>query len=120
MARNPRDTRWVRRLPNEYVGCRTMRHAWEQEFFGLLRDAPVPRPEATPFRTSYVRVLGCGRCGTRRVDFFGPYHAGLWERFRTRYIYPEGYRYHVDPAGPERPGPVEYLREEYRRTKEGQ
>lgn len=83
-------TRQVRGLPDEWLACRDMRHAWvvENDYHVISR---------TPNRPSLMvvgRVLVCMRCDTRRHEKYMPSTWYGLEKTSTRYEYPRGYQLH--------------------------
>lgn len=112
------DTKWVRRLDDGYLSCRSLRHAWEIEFFGYLKDSAL---EVRTIFSSYsiLRLAECARCGTRKVELFNREQATRlkagepFRKFYVRYLYPEGYVYREGLE--ERPNPQDYNRELFRR-----
>ena len=76
-------------LTNEYLTCRSLRHAWEENPHGEL-DTPMTRGAFA------VKMLRCIRCGTEGYDLLGPDLARIAPR---RYIYPAGYKtIHLEDA----------------------
>lgn len=65
-----------------FIECRTYGHAWDEMSYDLPDDVrPVPE---------HIDVLSlrCGRCTTRRYDWFNK----IGDVVRRRYIYPNGYK----------------------------
>lgn len=81
-------------LPDNYLMCRDMRHAWDLE-----EDFYVD-PNAKVKHGSIRRRLRCLRCGMARVERFIQTKWGL-EKIGQNYIDPEGtpYRIHGVPRG---------------------
>ena len=82
MPRRRDDTVTVRDLPDDFLACRDLRHAWEpvayfQERNGQTRTAPV------------IRLLRCLRCGTKRRDTLKNQFS---EKTTHYYGHPEGYK----------------------------
>lgn len=113
------DKKWVRTLDDSYLACRTLRHAWDAEFFGYLKDSGLKlKTIFSPY--CIVRITGCLRCDTRKIEFFNREQATRlkagepFRKFYVRYLYPEGYQYRKGLD--ERPAPQDYNREAFRRA----
>lgn len=91
-----RDTRWVKALDTEYLQCRSMLHAWKIESFRLAEtEEQRALKGGLLFKQVIKRDLTCLRCGTVRTDFFGRVDARFpFEKIRSRYAYPQGYRFY--------------------------
>lgn len=79
MAVNP-----LRDLPDEYLACRDLRHAWEE--LGYYRERGTSG--------AIIRKLQCLRCGTLRRDTLSNSYS---EKTTHYYGHPEGYR--IDGMG---------------------
>lgn len=94
------DRTFVRTLPDTYLACRTMRHAWNPQSMRLpdLDDARVPALYERGFRQIIVRVSQCLRCETTRIDYYGRYDKRKlrFERIDSTYWYPTDYQFHGD------------------------
>lgn len=95
-------------LPDRFVMCRDMRHAWVVE-----KDFHVSLGHARAIQ-EITRVLVCMRCTTQRVEAYVPSLNWGLEKVYMHYVYPIGYMIHGVPWG-SRPS---YLvqAEQYRRT----
>ena len=74
MAANP-----LRNLPDEYLACRDLRHAWEE--LGYYRERGGG--------AAVIRKLRCLRCGTLRRDTLSNSYSDKTTHY---YGHPEGYR----------------------------
>lgn len=98
----------LRDLPDNWVLCRDMRHAWE-----ILNDFHVV---ATPGGSSDIRrELVCVRCETVRRESFENNLYGL-NKTSVAYIYPEKYMIHGVPRAV--PLQAAVRQEQYRRAME--
>jgi hypothetical protein len=77
MASNP-----LRGLPDEFLACRDLRHAWEE--LGYYRERGSGRAGGP-----IIRKLQCLRCGTLRRDTLSN---SFSEKTTHYYGHPEGYR----------------------------
>lgn len=70
-------------MPNAFIQCRDMRHAWEVvRSYHLDTTAEGKKPQ-------YVsRQLECNRCGCVRTDVL---NVRTFDKVATSYDYPEGY-----------------------------
>lgn len=85
---------WVENLPDHFVDCRSMRHAWKRESFAAASDEELSlRYIPRQFNQVIKRELTCMRCGTNKVEFFGRSIERLrdFERFSVNYSYPDNY-----------------------------
>lgn len=109
---SPIDTKFVKRIDNSYLMCRTLRHGWGQLYFGKLGGYRVKINTRFPSNT-VVRVLFCTRCDTQRYDFFRT--SGEFRAFYKRYVHSPGYLWR-NAANAERPANQDYLKEALRRA----
>lgn len=77
-------------LPDQFVECRDMRHAWKvQQGFHEVKGRGK--------RSRYVaRTLKCIRCGGERTDVL---NVSTFDRVSTQYHYPEGYQIKGNAVG---------------------
>lgn len=120
-----RDLTFVRTMNTSYVMCRSMRHAWDLEYFGVVEGAPYP--VTTIFSASaIIRVTQCIRCGTRKEDFFGLNQAQRVQTgeplkaFYRRYRHPDRYLWkRSDTNEVDRPLTYDFTEELYNRYQTG-
>ena len=79
-------------LPDEWVICRDMRHAWE-----VLVDFHVTESKGRSW-SELRRVLTCGRCMTHRIEVYHHGRYGL-DKVGQHYKYPEHYQIKGVPRG---------------------
>lgn len=100
-----RDIKWVKQLDPRFLECRSLRHQWSIDSYDMAdqyagrrwhKDAKV-----------VVRYLVCGRCGTMRWDYF-EYKQGLFERLKSRYMYPKGYKFVKSEHDADKPAFADY------------
>ena len=72
----------LRKLPDAYLACRDLRHAWEE--LGYFRERGSGRGGGP-----IIRKLRCLRCGTLRRDTLSNSYT---EKTTHYYGHPEGYR----------------------------
>lgn len=111
------DRSFVRNLPDPYLACRTLRHAWTPQAMRL------PDPDDTRvltlfdqgYRQVIVRVSKCVRCDTTRIDYYGRYDKRklYFHRIDSSYWYPTDYQFHGDKES--RPGLGDYTFEQWER-----
>lgn len=79
-------------LPENWLMCRDMRHAWE-----VQQDYHVTKAAGSKIK-EIRRFLVCLRCKTRRRE---TYHIVGWglEKVSQSYEYPENYQIHGVPRG---------------------
>lgn len=86
-------------MPDAYLECRSLGHAWTIIWWGRVSELPddlVPRI-VNEFRWRLVRVAQCTRCATIRDQFYprvpSAYAeiAGFSPQY-SRYRYPDGYQ----------------------------
>lgn len=96
-------------LPDNYLMCRDMRHAWElqHDFFAEGNRAGV--------KGEIKRILVCLRCGMERVERYSQTRWGL-DKVGQTYHYPEAYQIHGLPRGVKPSSIVQG--EQYRRAME--
>lgn len=96
-------------LPDDWVMCRDMRHAW-----AVVEDFHVTERKGTRVQT-IARILGCIRCATLRKETYVHNGYGL-DKIGQGYQYPEGYQIKGVPRGVK---PQAIIQEEqYRRSME--
>jgi len=78
----PNKPKRLRDLPDEFLACRDLRHAWEE--LGYFRERGSGRGGGP-----IIRKLRCLRCGTLRRDILSNSFA---EKTTHYYGHPEGYR----------------------------
>lgn len=83
--------RRLRTLPNDFVACRDIQHAWDAADGFFLE-------EVRGGRQRIVRRLSCTRCGTMRLDHHRIVDGGL-QKTRSVYTYPEGFLLPKLPPG---------------------
>lgn len=81
-------------LPDKWVVCRDMRHAWavEQDFY------VIPQSQVGKKLKHIARVLVCMRCTTYRHETYVQTRTGL-EKTGQTYEYPAGYQIPGVPRG---------------------
>lgn len=111
---------WLNDLPNQFVQCRSIRHAWDGLEFRYqdveeLQDRGVYVPRE--YSQIIKREVQCVRCDTHRVEYFGRSQEVLrdFERFYVAYFYPDGYLWHATDENQERPMFRDVNRELFRR-----
>ncbi|NNC41943.1 MAG: hypothetical protein HKO03_01730 [Acidimicrobiia bacterium] len=108
-----KDQAFVKKLDQDYLMCRTLRHSWDQEYFGIAGDHVMDARLASRFAPGViVRILRCSRCECERFDF---YRRREFRAFYHRYIHPEAYLYRMT-KGVERPVSTDYTKEAFRRA----
>lgn len=82
----------LQELPDNWIMCRDMRHAWEVD-----QDFHVTKAKGGK-ATEIKRTLACLRCGTGRVE---TYHSTKWglEKVAQHYTYPDNYQIKGVPRG---------------------
>lgn len=98
----------VQNLPDQWVACRDMRHAWQVMTDFHVNDESGRGPEIR-------RELSCMRCETVRRESYENNKYGL-DRVATTYIYPDKYQLHGLPQGINLSGLVR--QDQYRRAME--
>ncbi len=85
----------LKALPDKWVACRDMRHAWATE-----NDFHVVPQSTVGGRSMHVgRDLVCMRCETRRHEVYLSVKGGRLEKVGQSYEYPEGYQIAGVPRG---------------------
>lgn len=79
--------RGLTQVPNEYLLCRDLLHAWD-----VTEDFKITD------NNSIRRTLCCSRCSTIRYDKFSVSPDGL-VKDRSQYIYPQDYQLKNVPRG---------------------
>ena len=79
---SPNKPKGLRDLPDEFLACRDLRHAWEE--LGYFREQGSGRG-----RGPIIRKLRCLRCGTLRRDILSSSFADKTTHY---YGHPDGYR----------------------------
>lgn len=101
----------LRKLPDNFMACRDMKHAWmvEHDFF--------VEPQAVEGRNikSIRRILICGRCETRRHERYIQGKYGL-DKLSQWYENPENYQIPGVPRGVKSSSVIQ--QESYRRAME--
>jgi len=89
----------IRRLPTEYLECRTIGHSWGIEYMGPVGlskdDDLIARAGAHDHRPDGVRLLHCIRCGMERIDLCIVGYGATSYSYRLigrQYRYPDDYR----------------------------
>lgn len=101
----------LQRLPDNWIMCRDMRHAWSvEENFHVEPSQSVGRK-----LQAVRRVLVCMRCETRRVEHYLAGRYGL-DKDSQHYIYPADYQLPGVPRGVKPASIVQ--QEQYRRVME--
>lgn len=95
-------------LPDEWVMCRDMRHAW-----GVKENFHVT--QGGKRLQEIERVLICSRCETLRVETYNLTRSGM-EKVRQHYEYPDHYQIKGVPRGNKPQSMVQA--EQYRRVME--
>lgn len=118
MTTKPSDTRdliWVSALPQEYLNCRSLRHAWNTTSFRALEpDDAFLKPSG--IQQVIRRELECMRCPTVRQDFFGRNGGtAAFVRIRSRYGYPGDYQFQTALHTKGRPVHMDYAVEMFSR-----
>lgn len=118
MTTKPSDTRdliWVSALPQEYLNCRSLRHAWSTTSFRALEpDDAFLKPSG--IQQVIRRELECMRCPTVRQDFFGRNGGtAAFVRIRSRYGYPGDYQFQTALHTKDRPVHMDYAVEMFTR-----
>lgn len=97
-----RDASFVRDLNQDYLTCRTMRHAWRVVYFGKVREVDKEYlPRRSIFRV-IVRIAECDRCGTLRREFFNEagqkafLNGDPFNVLARQYVYPAAYQHRGD------------------------
>jgi len=87
----------IARLPEPYLECRTLGHAWRLTFLGPIHKADTAvhdKARNSSYDPDGARVTRCTRCKTTRIEFFMYRFGSQMPYLLTRaYICPE--RYHV-------------------------
>lgn len=86
--------RELRTLPDEFVACRDLQHAWDKATEFFLEDYMYAGAQ----QQRIVRRMTCLRCHTERTDRFKIVDHGL-VKTRSDYKYPEGFMIHKFPPG---------------------
>lgn len=81
----------LKKLPNDFVACRDLQHAWDRSDDFILENVRGGKQRI-------VRRMHCTRCGTTRTDYFRIVNQGL-EKSRSDYLYPEGFQIPKQPPG---------------------
>ena len=99
------------KLPENWVMCRDMRHAW-----AVHEDFHVEPSQTVGRRIESVRrVLACMRCNTFRVEHYSKGRYGL-DKTSQYYQYPENYQMPGVPRGVKPQSIIQ--QEQYRRAME--
>lgn len=115
-----RDQSFVRELPQGFLECRAMRHAYRVEYFGTLNDAP-DWVQAKWNPATLVMIRRCIRCQLATLYFMNNANGGRalsgepFRPFATRSVYPKSYLWHGDKTTLDRPATPDYNRELYNR-----
>lgn len=99
----------LQHLPDNWVQCRDMRHAWD-----VVEDFHVTISKGSRIQ-EIKRVLVCARCETFRHETYNLTRSGL-EKVRQHYEYPEHYQIKGVPRGVKPQALVQA--EQYRRVME--
>lgn len=116
-----RDLRFVEKLTEEYIECRSIRHQFDVNYFEAIRGIPDFKPPRQMSPSVIVLEVQCLRCTLVVQHFFNPTNAsrlsmGLpFVAFTKRYIYPAGYGWSSKESSKERPTPADYKQELYNR-----
>jgi hypothetical protein len=113
---NPRAIAWVKNLSSLDLACRTLRHAWSHD--GYRKKDPEDNTSTVGYDQVIVRHVHCLRCGTQKTDYYGRGSRQFdteFARIKSRYTYPDGYRFRGDEHDRDRPISSDYLWEDYRR-----
>lgn len=96
------------RLPENWVMCRDVRHAWsvEADFHVSLQRGQAIQ--------EIKRVLVCMRCGTKRHEVYVPTKYYGLDKIRSHYEYPVDYQIKGVPRGNKPQSLIQ--QESYRRT----
>lgn len=120
MSKKPeRDISFVKQLPDDYLMCRTLRHAWSIVYFGRVREADKRWLPRKPIFRSIVRISECIRCQTIRREFFNETQARSYlnghpfDVISRQYMYPRDYQH----RGEARPVNKDFNFELLRRTR---
>lgn len=94
-------------LPEAWVMCRDVRHAWvvEEDFHVIWLTGQSVQ--------EIKRVLVCMRCSSKRHEIYAPSRAFGLEKIRMHYEYPENYQITGVPRGNKPQAMVQ--QEQYRR-----
>lgn len=99
-------------LPDKWVACRDMRHAWDVlNNFHLVPDFQVPGGKKI---NVFHRDLLCSRCGTVRREDYQALSTGALDKVNQDYVYPEGYQMRGVPRGANASAVIQF--EQYRRA----
>jgi len=102
-AKKPqRDIEWATKLSDGALSCRTLRHQWEITSFDYLEDSEYTGKRNDRRAEIIQRTLICERCSTVRKDFFEK-TASKFDRLRSRYDYPKGYKFVTSEHTAEKP-----------------
>lgn len=89
----------IKRLPTEFLECRTLGHSWGIEYMGPVGkskdDDLISRAGAHDAKPDGVRLLFCIRCAMERVDLCVVGYGQMSYSYRLvgrQYRYPDGYR----------------------------
>lgn len=123
MTSDNRDLGFVKKLSNEAVQCRSLRHQFDLEYFGRVSGLKEFDSKFSP--TTIVRISVCRRCGVNKEDFFNPANASRlamgmdFVSFYRRYRYPSNYSWKSSESSKDRPVNGDYNLELYRRYLKG-
>lgn len=98
----------LQELPDKWLACRDMRHAWLVEEDFHVTVATGRRPQ------EIKRLLVCMRCAVEREETYHPVQGNGLERVHSHYRYPSGYQLKGVPRGNKPSWMVQ--QEQYRRS----
>jgi len=118
--RQTRDEGFVRGLSQEFLECRSMRHAYTIKYFGTLKNAPGwLKAKWNPY--TLVLIRQCIRCPLRVMHFMNAangkrVHSGEpFRAFARRSVYGHNYLWVGSDSDLDRPDITDYNRELYNR-----
>lgn len=97
----------LRELPDAFVACRDLQHAWDTATGFYMEDYVYAGVE----QQRVVRRMTCVRCGTERTDRFKIVDNGL-VKTRSDYRYAEGYQFPASEKFPPGTKPLSVVRAE--------
>ena len=122
MARN---IKFAQSLSEDFLDCRTLRHAWQRMTIRGWVENSGDEPEVKvrwkiDWKELLVQKLACKRCGTEKFEYFGrqpkePHKFPNIRKISVRYVYPEGYSYHSSESIYDRPALTDYYEESVQR-----
>lgn len=80
-------------LPDEWVVCRDMRHAWRIQIDFHVTDG------TRRFMREVRRTLVCTRCETQRMEVYHVVEGGVLDKVSQNYAYPDDYQMKGVPRG---------------------